>query len=83
MHSVNITNYTQNQCVLTDVLHTYIYMNIFCACVKIFHGYEQSNKANQIIIQESMKKIHMDDFLKFVCSVKVVTISQTFCRLVL
>ena len=28
---------------------------------KIFHGYEQSNKANQIIMQESMKKIHMDD----------------------
>ena len=52
----------QNECVLTDVLHAYICINVFCAWVKTFHGYEQSNKANQIIIQESMKNIHMDDF---------------------
>ena len=42
MHSVNITNYTQNECVCTYILHAYIHMNIFCAWVKIFQGYEQS-----------------------------------------
>ena len=43
-------------------MHTYVWIS--CAWVKIFHSYEQSNKANQIITQESMKKIHMDDFFK-------------------